>query len=60
MGIGNQAQIQLMKDNNQTPLMFRFFTEIGIIEQLTRAKIERALPGDLKISQFTLFNHLVR
>jgi DNA-binding MarR family transcriptional regulator len=60
MGIGNQAQIQLMKDNDQTPLMFRFFTEIGIIEQLTRAKIERALPGDLKISQFTLLNHLVR
>lgn len=49
-----------MSDNDQDPPMFRFFTEVGIIEQLTRAKLERALPDGLKISQFTVLNHLVR
>ena len=49
-----------MSENNQDPPMFRFFTEIGIIEQLARAKLERALPGDIKISQFFVLNHLVR
>ncbi len=40
--------------------MFRFFNEIGIIEQLTRAKLERVLPDGMKISQFAVLNHLVR
>ena len=40
--------------------MFRFFTEIDIIEQLTRAKLERVLPDGMKISQFAVLNHLVR
>ncbi len=39
---------------------FQFFTEIGIIEQLIRAKVECVLPDGIKISQFTLLNHLVR
>ena len=49
-----------MSENNQDPPMFRFFTEIGIIEQLARAKLEHALPDDMKISQFAVLNHLVR
>jgi DNA-binding MarR family transcriptional regulator len=46
------------KINN--PLMFQFFTEIGIIEQLARAHFESVLPDGLKISQFSVLNHLVR
>ena len=42
------------------PLAFQLFNEIGIIEQLTRNRLERALPDGLKMSQFTVLNHLVR
>jgi DNA-binding MarR family transcriptional regulator len=42
------------------PISFRFFTEIGIIEQLARNRLERGLPDGLKISQFSVLNHLVR
>lgn len=42
------------------PLSFRFLTEVGIIEQLARAKLESVLPDGLKISQFIVLNHLVR
>ena len=42
------------------PMAFRFFTEIGIIEQLARNRLERGLPDGLKISQFSVLNHLVR
>ena len=42
------------------PLLFRFFNEIGIIEQLGRAKFESVLPDGLKMSQFAVLNHLVR
>lgn len=42
------------------PLLFRFFTEIGIIEQLARNRLERSLPDGLKMPQFILLNHLVR
>ncbi len=49
-----------MSETNQDPLIFRFFTEIGIIEQLARAKLERVLPEGIKISQFTVLNHLAR
>lgn len=54
----NNAELLTHKDN--TPLLFQFFTEIGIIEQLSRAKLESVLPDGLKISQFTVLNHLVR
>ena len=49
-----------MSKNYHDPLMFQFFTEIGIIEQLARAMLERVLPDGMKISQFTVLNHLVR
>ena len=40
--------------------IFRLFTEIGIIEQLASIQLERSLPDGLKISQFSVLNHLVR
>ncbi len=49
-----------MTASDQGSSMFRFFTEIGIVEQLTRAKLERILPDGIKISQFTALNHLMR
>jgi DNA-binding MarR family transcriptional regulator len=49
-----------MIEKDQTPIMFQFFTEIGIIEQLIRAKLERALPDGIKISQFSVLHHLTR
>ena len=49
-----------MIKKNQDPPLFRFFTEVGIIEQLARAKLESVLPNELKMSQFIVLNHLVR
>ncbi len=49
-----------MTDATRDPLAFRLFTEIGIIEQLARNRLERGLPDGLKLSQFTVLNHLVR
>lgn len=49
-----------MPKQAQDPLLFRFLNEIGIIEQLTRAKVESVLPDGLKMSQFIVLNHLVR
>ncbi len=49
-----------MAEKTQEPLLFQFFTEVGIIEQLARARFESVLPDDLKISQFSVLNHLVR
>lgn len=47
-------------DQTDDPLIFRLFTEIGIIEQLARNRLERSLPDDLKMSQFIVLNHLAR
>jgi len=47
-------------DPPEDPLAFRLLTEIGIIEQLARNRLERCLPDGLKISQFVVLNHLVR
>ncbi len=42
------------------PPVFRFFNEIGIIEQLARNSFERVLPHGLKVSRFAVLNHFVR
>jgi DNA-binding MarR family transcriptional regulator len=42
------------------PLLFRFFNEIGIIEQLARAQFERGLPHGLTLAQFRVLNHFAR
>lgn len=44
----------------EDPLAFQLFLEIGIIEQLARNRLERALPDNLKVSQFAVLNHLAR
>lgn len=49
-----------MNKKTQDPLLFRFFNEVGIIDQLARAKVESVLPDGLKMSQFIVLNHLVR
>ena len=49
-----------MAPPREDPLAFRLFTEIGIIEQLARSRLERNLPDGLKVSQFGVLNHLVR
>ena len=49
-----------MTRKTQDPLLFRFLNEVGIIDQLARAKVESVLPDGLKMSQFIVLNHLVR
>lgn len=49
-----------MAKTTQDPVAFRFFNEVGIIEQLARALLERNLPDGLKISQFSVLNHMAR
>ena len=40
--------------------VFRFFNELGIIEQLSTTHLERVLPGGLTKAQFGVLNHMVR
>ncbi len=49
-----------MKGAIEDPMLFRFFNEIGIIEQLARARLESVMPDGLKISQFGVLSHLLR
>ncbi len=46
--------------DDPTPKWFAFFTEVGIIAQLSRAMFEAVLPDGFTVSQFTVLNHLVR
>ena len=49
-----------MTGNSIANSHFRFFNEIGIINQLATNRVERVLPHDLTMSQFTLLNHFAR
>ena len=40
--------------------LFLLLNEIGIISQLSSARLERLLPHGLTVAQFGLLNHLVR
>jgi DNA-binding MarR family transcriptional regulator len=42
------------------PLYFRLFNEIGIIEQLARARFEARLPRGITVPHFSVLNHLIR
>ena len=42
------------------PAAFRFFNEIGIIEQLARTRFDRVLPNSMSVAQFSVLNHFVR
>ncbi len=39
------------------PLAITLFSEIGIIDQLARAKLSRALPEGMELSHFAVLNH---
>lgn len=41
-------------------LVSRFFTEVAIIEQLARTRLERVLPDGMKEPHFGVLNHMVR
>lgn len=49
-----------MTEPPNDPLEFRLFNEIGIVEQLARARFERVLPHDLTLAQFGVLNHFAR
>ena len=49
-----------MKPDTDTPDLFAFFNEIGIIDQLARALLEARLPKGLIAPHFDVLNHLVR
>jgi DNA-binding MarR family transcriptional regulator len=55
-----------MPDPDPTPprsdeaTLFAFFTEVGILSQLSRALFEARLPPGFTLAQFTVLNHLVR
>lgn len=46
-------------NQNRGGAIFGFFKEISIIEHLSRSKMERVLPDDMKASHFGVLNHLV-
>ena len=51
-----------MPDHPPTPeaMLFAFFTEVGILAQLSRALFEARLPPGFVVPQFSVLNHLVR
>ncbi len=49
-----------MTPDERTPLYFRLFNEIGIINQLTTTLLNNRLPAGLLAPHFTVLNHLVR
>ncbi len=46
--------------DENTQLVYRFFTEIGILSQLSRSGLERHLPGTMTATQFAILGHLLR
>ncbi|WP_425082498.1 MarR family winged helix-turn-helix transcriptional regulator [Ruegeria arenilitoris] len=49
-----------MKPEHETNEVYRFFTEVGIINQLISTKLEAFLPGRMTATQFGILGHLVR
>ncbi len=50
----------MRKTKPSDPAAFRFFNEIGIIEQLARTRFDRVLPKSMSVAQFSVLNHFVR
>jgi len=48
------------KDNDTATEIFGFFTEVGIINQLSTAILARSLPEGVHPSHFSILNHLMR
>lgn len=49
-----------MPEESGLPYYFRLFTEISILEQLSRTALQKRLPAGVLYSHFTVLNHLVR
>ncbi|MFM2389572.1 MAG: hypothetical protein RLZZ437_1127 [Pseudomonadota bacterium] len=45
---------------SDTALLFQFFNEVGIINQLATAMFQARLPPGFLVSQFAVLNHLIR
>lgn len=41
-------------------IVYRFFNELGIMEQLVNTRLDQTLPKGLNRSQFGVLNHMVR
>ncbi|WP_299771773.1 MarR family transcriptional regulator [uncultured Tateyamaria sp.] len=50
----------MSKDNGSADEVFGFFTEIGIINQLSTAMFAKSLPDGVHPSHFSILNHLAR
>ena len=50
----------MSEENTTADEMFGFFTEIGIINQLSTAILAKHLPDGIHPSHFSILNHLVR
>ena len=46
--------------NEQVRIVFQFFNEVGIIQQLSATLFNKRLPEGLHVSHFSVLNHLVR
>ncbi len=44
-------------DISNDPLAITLFSEIGVIDQLARTKLSRALPEGMELSHFAVLNH---
>ena len=42
------------------PLAVALFSELFMADQLARARLAKALPGDMELSHFSVLNHLMR
>lgn len=50
----------MSKENTTAAEVFGFFTEIGIINQLSTAMLAKSLPDGVHPSHFSILNHLAR
>lgn len=48
------------KSAHANQLLFEFFNEIGIINQLSSTRFERVLPDGLSLAQFSVLNNFAR
>lgn len=47
-----------MTPDDEQKVIYRFFTEVGIIQQLMDTKLESILPGRMSSTQFGILGHL--
>ena len=49
-----------MSEQSNDSLSVALFSEIFMVDQLARARLSKALPGDMELSHFSVLNHLAR